>query len=223
MSVSIEAFLLEGWSGSCEASACVPPMNLSSDQPPTMNSLQVALWEPRIPQNTGTIARLCAAQKVDLHVVGRPVFRLDDRQVRRAGLDYWPFVRLFRHRSLEDLRRDQPDLRPLGHAEPREHSDCLPKVFLPARRLIAVETGGAQSYTQFHFQPGDCLVFGSEESGLPLPFLQNSVEGWVTIPMLETRVRSLNLAVSVAMVLGEALRQLTWSPPQTHFGETSPE
>lgn len=146
--------------------------------------LRVALVEPEIPQNTGNIARLCAATNVPLHIVGVTGFRLDDRAVRRAGLDYWPEVKLSRHRDLEAL------------------SDAL-----PSARFLYLTTKAERSYTEWQFELDDCLVFGRETRGLPVELLRANWERCLTIPMLNPNVRSLNLATSVGIVLYEALRQ----------------
>ena len=146
--------------------------------------ITVALIEPEIPQNTGNIARLCAATKTPLHIVGAPGFRLDDRAVRRAGLDYWPEVTLARHRDLEELRNS-----------------------LPSARLVFFTTKANLPYFDWRFEPQDCLVFGPESRGLSEELLQANWSHCVTIPMLNPKVRSLNLANAVAIVLYEALKQ----------------
>lgn len=146
--------------------------------------LRVALVEPEIPPNTGNIARLCAATRVPLHIVGVTGFRLDDRAVRRAGLDYWPEVSLHRHL----------DLAALGSA-------------LPDARFIYLTTKAQKPYTEWRFETNDCLIFGRETRGLPEDVLHANWERCLTIPMLNPNVRSLNLATSVAVVLYEALRQ----------------
>ena len=147
--------------------------------------LNVALVEPEIPQNTGNIARLCAATMTPLHIVGVTGFRLDDRAVRRAGLDYWDEVALHRHRDLTALY-----------------------AFLPQARFLYFSTKATQPYHQYFFNQDDCLVFGSETRGLPEDLLRNNAERCLTIPMLNPKVRSLNLANAVAIVLYEALRQI---------------
>ena len=147
--------------------------------------IHVALVEPEIPPNTGNIARLCAATAVPLHIVGVTGFRLDDRAVRRAGLDYWPEVLLHRH----------PDLVTLQHA-------------LPSARFLYFTTKSDKSFFDWSFEPGDCLVFGRETRGLPESTLRENWERCLTIPMLNPKVRSLNLATAVGVVLYEALRQL---------------
>jgi tRNA (cytidine/uridine-2'-O-)-methyltransferase len=146
--------------------------------------LRVALVEPEIPPNTGNVARLCAATRTPLHVVGVTGFRLDDRAVRRAGLDYWPEVELHRHRDLDAL----------GAA-------------LPAARFVYLTTKAETSYADWAFSPADCLIFGPETRGLPPPLLAANRERCLRIPVLNPRVRSLNLATAVAVVLYEALRQ----------------
>ncbi|HYN84458.1 MAG TPA: tRNA (cytidine(34)-2'-O)-methyltransferase [Pyrinomonadaceae bacterium] len=146
--------------------------------------LHVALVEPEIPPNTGNVARLCAATRTPLHVVGATGFRLDDRAVRRAGLDYWPEVDLRRHRDIEALY-----------------------AALPGARFLYLTTKGDASYADWHFADGDCLVFGRETKGLPEELLRANRERTLRIPVLNPAVRSLNLATSVAVVLYEALRQ----------------
>jgi tRNA (cytidine/uridine-2'-O-)-methyltransferase len=146
--------------------------------------INVALVEPEIPPNTGNIARLCAATRVPLHIVGAPGFRLDDRAVKRAGLDYWDEVVLHRHLNLESLYN-----------------------LLPAARFVYLTTKARRSYLDWTFDSNDCLVFGRETRGLPQDLLQANWERCLTIPMLNPKVRSLNLATSVGIVLYEALHQ----------------
>lgn len=146
--------------------------------------MDVVLIEPEIPPNTGSIARLCAATDTELHLVGRLGFSLDDRYLRRAGLDYWPHVRLSVHASWSD--------------------------FLSARRparLLGFSAHGPDSYTRVAFRPDDALVFGGEARGLPEE-LRRALEPLWRIPMSGSAVRSLNLANAVSIVLYEALRQL---------------
>lgn len=146
--------------------------------------LHVALYEPEIPPNTGNVARLCAATETVLHVVGVPGFRMDDRTLKRAGLDYWE------------------------HVELRRHLD-FPRLFesMPGARFVYVETGAPVTYTNYEFRDGDCLVFGRETRGLPADLLEANLDKWISIPMFNEHVRSLNLANSVAIVLYEAIRQ----------------
>ncbi|HEX6046689.1 MAG TPA: tRNA (cytidine(34)-2'-O)-methyltransferase [Pyrinomonadaceae bacterium] len=146
--------------------------------------INVALVEPEIPPNTGNVARLCAATYVPLHIVGVTGFRMDDRAVRRAGLDYWPEVKLTRHRNLDALYQS-----------------------LPSARFVYLTTKAERLYTDWQFQPDDCLVFGRETRGLPEDLLKANWENCVKIPMPNPNVRSLNLATAVGIVLFEALRQ----------------
>jgi tRNA (cytidine/uridine-2'-O-)-methyltransferase len=145
---------------------------------------QVALVEPEIPPNTGNIARLCAATGSPLHLVEPLGFRLTDHAVQRAGLDYWDSVRIVRHMNFAAFRA--------GVA--------------PAR-LFFFSTRARRSYLEAAYQPGDVLVFGSEHRGLADDILDAHPEQVFGIPMQADKVRSLNLANSVSIVLYEALRQ----------------
>ena len=147
--------------------------------------LSVALVEPEIPPNTGNVARLCAARNVPLHIVGVTGFRMDDRALRRAGLDYWPEVKLSRHQNLDALYQS-----------------------LPEGRFVYLTTKAERSYTDWLFQPDDCLVFGRETRGLPEDLLRRNWNNCLKIPIRNPNVRSLNLATAVGIVLFEALRQL---------------
>ena len=145
----------------------------------------IALVEPEIPPNTGNIARLCAATFTDLHIVGVAGFRLDEKAVKRAGLDYWDEVKIHRHIDLAEFYKS-----------------------LPTSRFIYFTTKSKRIYTDWQFQPNDCLIFGRETRGLPEDLLQANWERCLTIPMPNKNVRSLNLATSVGIVLYEALRQV---------------
>jgi tRNA (cytidine/uridine-2'-O-)-methyltransferase len=146
--------------------------------------IRVALVEPEIPPNTGNVARLCAAAEVPLHIVGVTGFRLDDKAVRRAGLDYWSEVTLQKHPCLENLYES-----------------------LPEARFLYLTTKADKNYAVWPFSPDDCLVFGRETRGLPEHVLRSNWDRCLTIPMRNPKVRSLNLATAVAIVLYEALRQ----------------
>ena len=147
--------------------------------------LHIALFEPEIHPNTGNIARLCAANCLPLHLVGRLGFRIDDRSVKRAGLDYWPYVDLRREESLEELRTRLPDA-----------------------RFLYFSAGAQRPYTQEKYRAGDCLVFGPESTGLPQDLIRANPAGALKIPMRTGNVRSLNLSTAVGIVVYEALRQL---------------
>lgn len=146
--------------------------------------IHVALYEPEIPPNTGNIARLCAGADVPLHIVGKPVFSLDDKHVRRAGLDYWPYVKLAQHESLEAFQEA------LG----------------PESRIVCLTTKATTPYTNWEFRPGDCIMLGPESRGLPAEILAQFP--CLKIPIFTPYVRSLNLGNSAAIVLYEAIRQL---------------
>ncbi len=160
--------------------------------------LQVVLYQPEIPQNTGNIARTCAATHTPLHLIEPLGFRLSDRYLKRAGLDYWPRVALRVHPSFEGLRSA------LGPA-----------------RMIYFSAHAPRPYYTFQFLPGDCLVFGAETSGLPPEVLACEPERILKIPIDRSRVRSLNLATSVGVVLFEALRQMVSRNQELVFSRSS--
>ncbi|MEZ5346689.1 MAG: tRNA (cytidine(34)-2'-O)-methyltransferase [Pyrinomonadaceae bacterium] len=147
--------------------------------------LHVALVEPEIHPNTGNIARLCAATFTDLHIVGVAGFRMDERAVKRAGLDYWSEVSINKHIEIDDL-----------------HSA------LSTSRFFYLTTKASRRYTDVDFQEDDCLVFGPETRGLPHQLLDKYPQRCLTIPMPNKNVRSLNLATSVGIVLYEAIRSI---------------
>ena len=153
---------------------------------------RVVLVHPEIPPNTGNVARTCAATGTELHLVEPLGFEISDRQLRRAGLDYWPLVALHRHRSLESFLTERQRV---------------------GGRLVALSARAQQIYTEFSYHPDDWLLFGRESDGLPEALLDQA-DARLTIPMRPAMapggpgVRSLNLSVSVGVVLFEALRQL---------------
>jgi tRNA (cytidine/uridine-2'-O-)-methyltransferase len=149
-------------------------------------SVRMVLVHPEIPPNTGNIARTCAATHTELHLVEPLGFDISDRQLKRAGLDYWPAVQLYRHASWETF---------------------LETAHSYGGRLIGFSARGSVSYWQYRFQPGDWLLFGSETAGLGDPVL-HTCAATVHIPISRDRVRSLNLSVSAALGLFEARRQL---------------
>lgn len=147
--------------------------------------MHVVLVEPEIPPNTGNVARLCAATRTTLHLIEPLGFRLDDRQLRRAGMDYWRHVTWMRW----------PDWRVFTSK-------------LPAHaRLWFIESGGPRHYAEAAFAPDDYLVFGRETAGLPAAWLAQHRDRWLRIPLFNPASRSLNLSNCVALVLYEALRQ----------------
>ena len=148
--------------------------------------MHVVLVAPEIPQNTGSIGRLCVATNATLHLVDPLGFIVDDKHVRRAGLDYWEHVQLVRHASWEAFERERPRGRIL---------------------LFAARPPGP-AYTTIRFDADDVLVFGSESRGLPEAIRAAHAASLYTIPIHSPHVRSLNLANAVSIVLYEALRQL---------------
>ncbi|NJN30595.1 MAG: tRNA (cytidine(34)-2'-O)-methyltransferase [Synechococcales cyanobacterium RM1_1_8] len=146
--------------------------------------LRLVLIQPQIPPNTGNIARTCAATATPLHLVGPLGFEITDRQLKRAGLDYWPHVNLHQHDSIDSF-----------------------KAVARPGRWIAFSTKGSENYSKFAFQDNDWLLFGCETSGIP-PALMEACDARVYIPMEQKHVRSLNLSVSAALGLFEARRQL---------------
>jgi tRNA (cytidine/uridine-2'-O-)-methyltransferase len=145
----------------------------------------IVLIEPEIPPNTGNIARLCGATGTILHLVGRLGFSLDDRYLKRAGLDYWPTVELRRWDSLAHLQQA-----------------------FPAGRFWFTSKKAAKIYTEAEFRTGDFLVFGKETEGLPEELLAANREFTLRIPIFSPIVRSLNLSTSAGIILYEALRQV---------------
>jgi tRNA (cytidine/uridine-2'-O-)-methyltransferase len=152
---------------------------------PTEHRLHLVLVEPEIPPNTGAIARLCAATHTVLHLVEPLGFRLDDKTLKRAGMDYWQHV----------TWRSWPDWKALREAH-------------PGATFYFLTTKTDRSYTGARFQPGDFLVLGRETKGLPESLLKENAGACLTIPMFNPEVRSLNLATAAAIVLFEALRQI---------------
>ncbi|MBU4460636.1 MAG: tRNA (cytidine(34)-2'-O)-methyltransferase [Verrucomicrobia bacterium] len=150
--------------------------------------LRVVLVQPEIAPNTGAIARLCAATGSPLHLVEPLGFRLTDRALKRAGLDYWDAVEMHRHPGWADW---------LAQSPPRFH---------------LFSTAGTRSHYEADYRPGDALVFGSETSGLPQEILSRWPERVFGIPMRIDHVRSLNLATAVGIVLYEALRHTGLAP-----------
>ncbi len=147
--------------------------------------MHVVLVEPEIPPNTGNVARLCAATRTRLHLIEPFGFKLDDTQLKRAGMDYWQHVQWQRWPSWQAFQ----------------------KALVPGARLWFIESGGPHLYTSASFTPDDYLVFGRETAGLPKKLLQRNYERWLRIPMFNPDARSLNLSNCVALVLFEALRQ----------------
>lgn len=145
----------------------------------------VVLIEPEIPWNTGNIGRTCLGAGAELHLVGRLGFHLDNKQVQRAGLDYWEKVRLHRHDTWEKFLESLPSQAP----------------------LFFFSTKGKKLYWDVEYPEGAYLIFGKETAGFPKKFYEVYKEKLYRIPQQEDAVRSLNLSTSVGIILFEALRQ----------------
>ena len=150
--------------------------------------MHVVLLEPEIPPNTGNVARLCAATRSTLHLIEPFGFRLDDSQLKRAGMDYWQQVTWHRWANWTAFEQS----------------------LRPDAKLWLVESNGPQIYTEVRYSCGDYLVFGRETAGIPQPLLERHRDRWIGIPMINSDSRSINLSNSVAIVLFEALRQLNF-------------
>ncbi|MDR1324064.1 MAG: tRNA (cytidine(34)-2'-O)-methyltransferase [Candidatus Margulisbacteria bacterium] len=146
--------------------------------------MNIVLVEPEIPPNTGNISRLCAGANVILHLVKPLGFDISDREVRRAGLDYWDKVKIIVWDSLADFLTQNKD-----------------------KRLFFFSTKAKKLYTEIKYQPDDYLIFGKETKGLPEDLLRQNPDHAATIPMDLNNIRSINLSNAVAIVLYEALRQ----------------
>lgn len=147
--------------------------------------MHIVLFEPEIPPNTGSVARLCAATLTPLHLIEPLGFKIDDKHLKRAGLDYWEFVNLRVHKSWNEF---------IETATPKQ--------------LWYFSKRATKSYTATRYDHDDFLIFGPETSGLPQEILEANADRALRIPMMGSGVRSLNLSNAVSIVLYEALRQL---------------
>lgn len=147
-------------------------------------SLNIVLVEPEIPQNTGNIARTCAATGCRLHLVKPLGFSVDDRHLKRAGLDYWSLVEINYYESFDELKNK-----------------------FPGGLFYYSTTKGSKRHTDVKYQENCFIVFGKETAGLPKPLLEENKDFCIRVPMIND-ARSLNLANSVAIVTYEALRQI---------------
>lgn len=146
-------------------------------------NLNIVLYQPEIPQNTGNIARTCVLTNSKLHLIKPLGFSLDEKQVRRAGLDYWKELKLEIHESYEDFMNKYE-----------------------GERIFLSSTHAEKYYDEVQFQPGDFIMFGRESSGVPED-VHNAHHG-IRIPMVNTSTRSLNVSNTVSIVAYEALRQI---------------
>lgn len=145
--------------------------------------MNIVLHQPEIPQNTGNIGRTCVATGTALHLIEPLGFRIDEKQLKRAGMDYWEKLDLHRYMNYEEFKKLHPDA----------------KVWMAT-------TKAKKSYTEVEFGPDDFVMFGKESAGIPEEILVDNEDTCIRIPMLP-EIRSLNLSNSVAIVLYEALRQ----------------
>jgi len=158
-----------------------PPLARELSVLPPFN---IVLIEPEIPPNTGNVARLCAATGTRLHLVGKLGFSLDDKHLKRAGLDYWPHVDLIRWDDFAALQQAHPQ-----------------------GRFWFTSKKAAASYAEVAYRAGDFLVFGKETRGLPDDLIAAAGKQAIRIPIRNSAVRSLNLSTATGIVLYEALRQ----------------
>ncbi len=147
--------------------------------------MNLVLLEPEIPPNTGNVARLCAATRTTLHLIEPFGFQLDDKKLKRAGMDYWEHVEWNRWKNWAAFQAALP----------------------VGAKLWFIESNGPHHYAEIMYSPDDYLVFGRETAGLPQSLLEPNRERWLRIPMFNADARSLNLSNCAALVLYEALRQ----------------
>ncbi len=147
---------------------------------------KIALFEPDIAGNVGAIMRTCACMGIELHIIEPCGFVFDLQKIKKSALDYIDFVQLFRHNSFDDFYQQQI-------------------IQNPQNRLILLTTKASDSYTNFNFRENDILLLGRESAGVP-DEVASKADAWIKIVMQE-KMRSLNVAISAAMVLGEAIRQ----------------
>lgn len=148
-------------------------------------NLNIVLFEPEIPQNTGNIARTCVLTNSKLHLIKPLGFSLDEKHLKRAGLDYWQYLDMEIHESYEDIRNKYPN-----------------------SKFYFSTTKGSKCYTDISYKEGDFIVFGKESAGLPDYIRNENKDNLIRVPMLQTSTRSLNLSNTVAIVVYEALRQM---------------
>jgi len=150
-------------------------------------NLNIVLFEPEIPQNTGNIARTCVLTNSKLHLIKPLGFSLDEKHLKRAGLDYWPYLDIEVHESYEDLREKYP----IGN-------------------FYFSTTKGKKIYTEVSYKEGDFIIFGKETAGLPDYIRNDNIDNLIRVPMLESSTRSLNLSNTAAILAYEALRQMSF-------------
>ncbi len=150
-------------------------------------NLNIVLFEPEIPQNTGNIARTCVLTNSKLHLIKPLGFSLDEKHLKRAGLDYWQYLDMEIHECYEDFRNKYKE-----------------------GNFYFSTTKGSKIYTEVKYKEGDFIVFGKESAGLPDYIRESNAENLIRVPMLETSTRSLNLSNTVAIVTYEVMRQMNF-------------
>ena len=157
-----------------------------------MNPMNIVLHQPEIPHNTGAIGRTCLVTGAKLHLIRPYGFYLDEKSLKRAGMDYWHKIDVYEYDNFAQFLDSIPGGGGLCSS--------------PCARIHLIETGGDKTYTNAMFNPGDYIIFGSETTGLPSQLLSEYRDRIASIPMVG-EMRSLNLSVAVGIVLYEALRQ----------------
>ena len=152
--------------------------------------MHIILHQPEIPANTGNIGRTCVATGTSLHLIEPLGFRLDEKSIKRAGMDYWEHLDVTRYMNYKEFQEKHPDA-----------------------KVWVATTKAKKVYTEVDFGPDDFIMFGKESAGIPEEILVDNEENCIRIPMLD-QIRSLNLSNSVAVVLYEALRQNNFSNMQ---------
>ncbi len=153
----------------------------------------IGLFEPDIPQNTGSIIRLCACMGVGLHIIEPCGFPFDDKRMRRAAMDYYDAANITKHMSWQrflEFKQSQPQA-----------------------RVVLLSAHASEPYTEFSFRPDDILLFGRESAGVPA-HVRDAADAYINVPM-QPGLRSLNVALAAAMVLGEGLRQTNMFPKKS--------
>jgi len=148
-------------------------------------NLNIVLFQPEIPQNTGNIGRTCVLTDCKLHLIKPLGFSLDEKQLKRAGLDYWPYLELEIHESYEALREKYKEA-----------------------TFYYSTTKSSKFYSEVEFKKGDFIIFGRESSGLPDSVRDSDPERCIRVPMINSTSRSLNISNTVAIMTYEALRQI---------------
>ena len=147
---------------------------------------KIVLFQPEIPANTGNIGRLCVGADCELHIIKPMRFMINDKYLKRAGLDYWQDLKFSLHDDLAEIQEQYPE-----------------------SKIYYCTTKTGNKFTEPHYQAGDIFVFGPESRGIPEEILLENKENTITIPMSD-KIRSINLSNSVAIILYEALRQVGW-------------